>query len=150
MAPSATSAAAPATGRVVLTTTPVERDSTGRTIPSGSSTYRDAMVASDAINRRVRVLQVSPDYILARVGDTLVPHVALRVSGMDSAGTELPKVVPEYGPFKRNGVVQALRDGRWLAAKPGRDSVRVRVARHDQRVSNDSALVRVVVVEVMP
>lgn len=150
VAPSSASATEPRTELILRRTTLVQRDSTGRTIPSGSSIERDTKAASDAINRRVRVLQVNPDHIHARVGDTLAPHVALRVSGLDSAGTEIPLVTPLYGPLKRNGVVQALRDGRWLAAKPGVDSVMVRVMRHDQPVSNDVSLVRVVVVEVFP
>lgn len=146
----ATPAPSVATGsRVVRTQRVVVRDSTGRVLPTGSSIDRDANSAIEVQNSRVRVLRVIPGRLIARFGDTLVPAIALSVSGLDATGATIPRVVPLFGPFRRDGLVKPLGDGRWLATRPGRDTVVVRVMRVAQQPSNDSALVRSVVVEVV-
>lgn len=126
-----------------------QRDADGRivAIAVGSDSAANAMV--DSINGRVRVLRVSPDKMTARVGDTLSPSSALQVTGLDAAGATIPKVIPIFGPFASNGVLRPLEDGRWVARKAGVARIGVRVMRYAERPSNDSALVRIVTVEVV-
>lgn len=139
----------PSGARVVPFETVVKRDSAGRALASGSRIDRDGNAAVDARNARVRVLRVMPERLVARVGDTLTPFIALDVSGLDSAGRIIPRVIPLFGPFRQDGAIKPLRDGRWLAAAPGQTRVGVRVMRFAQRPSEDTALVRSVQVDVV-
>jgi hypothetical protein len=143
-------AAPPAEGvRIVPFERIVKRDSAGRALPTGSSIDRAGDDGVEAVNARVRVLRVMPERIVARVGDTLTPFNALAIVGFDSAGRALPRVIPLFGPFRQEDVVRPLQEGRWLAVKPGQTRVGVRVARTAQRPSEDTALVRSVLVEVV-
>ncbi|MCC7052953.1 MAG: FKBP-type peptidyl-prolyl cis-trans isomerase [Gemmatimonadaceae bacterium] len=141
-------AAGPVT--IVRSTSVIRRDSSGRAIPTGSSIDRDSRAQADAVNARVRVLQVEPDRLVARVGDTLSPFIALHVSGLDSAGVLVPRVVPLLGPIPAGSSVRQVGNGRWLAAKPGTTTVQVRVMRFAQPARNDTALVRSVRIDVVP
>ena len=140
---------APSGVRVVPFERVVRRDSTGRALPTGSSLDRAGDTGIDTVNARVRVLRVMPERLVARVGDTLLPFNAITILGLDSTGRVLPRVVPSFGPFRSDDAVQPLRDGRWLAVKPGVAKIGVRLARMAQRPSADTALVRSVVVEVV-
>ena len=139
----------PPGARVVPFERVVKRDSAGRTLANGLSIDRESNAAVDARNAAVRQLRVTPDRLLARIGDTIVPAIALDVSGRDSAGRYIPRVVPLFGPFRQDGVLKPLGDGRWLAVKTGEARVGVRVMRFAQRPSEDTALVRSVTVEVV-
>jgi hypothetical protein len=137
-------------GRRVPMVRVVKRDSSGRALPTGSSIDRDASAAVDARAAHVRVLRVIPDRLTARVGDTLAPSVAFEVFGLDSAGRVIPGVTPLFGPLPPGGAVTEVRPGRWLAAKAGVARIGVRVMRFSQPPSEDTALVRTVIVDVVP
>ena len=101
------------------------------------------------MNARVRVLRVEPDVVVANVGDTLDPSIILRITGVDSAGATVRRVVPAFGPFRPDSLVKRTGNGRWLLTAVGEASVTVRPMRFNQRLSTDTALVRTVRVIVL-
>ena len=128
----------------------VHRDSVARVQANASDSDRHTMVGAPSQHRWVAVVRVTPEYLQARVGDTLVPWQAIRVSGLDSLGTLVPAAVPLFGPFRGGGVVRPLGDGRWLAVKVGRAEIGVRTMQLVQAVGMDTAHVRSIAVEVRP
>lgn len=104
----------------------------------------------EARNQRVRVLLVAPSRLRVHVGDTIAPLQVIHVSGLDVAGVLIPQVAPLFGPLRPEGIVRPLANGMWLAERVGRSDVEVRVLRIAQGVSNDSAMVRLVTVDVVP
>lgn len=109
-----------------------------------------AVAAVEIQNQPVRVVHVVPSRLRVRLGDTIAPLHVIRVSGLDSAGTNIPGVTPLFGPFRPRGVVRPLPNGLWLAERVGQSDVEVRVLRIAHVVSNDTAMVRSVTVEVVP
>jgi hypothetical protein len=146
---SAAPAPAPSTGlRVERTSRVLVRDSGGRVVPNGSSIDRAGNDQIEAVNRHVRVLRVTPDRLLARVGDTLMLSLALDVSGEDSTSATIPRVIPLFGPLPKNDVIRWLGSGRILATQPGRAIIPVRVMRTAQQPSDAAEMVRSVIVDV--
>ncbi len=118
--------------------------------PDAWVAYMGTVAAVDSQNQPVRVLRVLPNRLRVRVGDTIAPLQVIRVSGLDAAGALISGVAPLFGPFRPRGVVRPLSTGLWLAERVGQSEVEVRVLLIAHAVSNDTAMVRSVTVEVVP